>query len=181
MDHVMWECSLLQTLLKHQLGVPSCKFSAGGLYKKEKKGVRFHYSSITHNLTMKMLIAVSVSCLALWSIVGVTSLQCHTCDKVSNNTQCNLLPVATCDASTIYCLTKGEELFGKLDITKRCANPGDCDKDNFNVWLASKKTVCCAGDLCNSPSPKSGQNVLQSNTILATSAILALIAFKNIL
>ncbi|XP_075694886.1 prostate stem cell antigen-like [Rhinoderma darwinii] len=126
------------------------------------------------NIATVALISVS----ALWSILEVNSLQCYSCSEMKNNTECNHLPIVTCNSSS-YCLTQVEKILVRnLKITKRCALSPECNSADYNVWLASKHTSCCTGDLCNEYA--NGQTNITYNTLLIVAAFLALCIFKNI-
>lgn len=64
-----------------------------------------------------------------------------------------------------------------LKITKRCAQSTECNSGNYNVWLASKHTSCCTGDLCNAFA--NGKTNVTYNAFLIVAAVLALCFFKN--
>ncbi|KAM4015604.1 prostate stem cell antigen-like [Anomaloglossus baeobatrachus] len=126
---------------------------------------------------MNIVTAALVSVSALWSVLEVDSLQCYSCTEMKNNTECNQLPTVTCNSSS-YCFTQVEKLMiNNLKITKRCAQSSECNSGNYNVWLASKQTSCCTGNLCNEFA--NGKTTVTCNAFLVLAAVLALI-FKNI-
>ncbi|XP_073441738.1 lymphocyte antigen 6E-like [Dendrobates tinctorius] len=126
---------------------------------------------------MNIVTAALVSVSALWSVLVVHSLQCYSCTDMKNNTECNQLPTVTCNSSS-FCFTQVEKIFvNNQKITKRCAQSSECNSGNYNVWVASKHTSCCTGNLCNEFA--NGKTNLTCNAFLVMAAVLALIV-KNI-
>ncbi|XP_077113554.1 prostate stem cell antigen-like [Ranitomeya variabilis] len=126
---------------------------------------------------MNIVTAALVSVSALWSVLEVHSLQCYSCTNMKNNTECNQLPTVTCNSSS-FCFTQVEKIFvNNQKITKRCAQSSECNSGNYSVWLASRHTSCCTGNLCNEFA--NGKTNVTCNTFLVMAAVLALI-FKNI-
>ncbi|XP_069804226.1 prostate stem cell antigen-like isoform X2 [Dendropsophus ebraccatus] len=109
----------------------------------------------------------------------VNSLQCYSCTDMRNNTECNQLPTVTCNSTSSYCFTQVEKvLVNYLKITKRCGHSTECNSGNYNVWIASKHTSCCIGNLCNEFA--NGKTNVTYNVFLILAAVLALSIFKNI-
>ncbi|KAM3923661.1 ly6/PLAUR domain-containing protein 6-like [Leptodactylus fuscus] len=128
---------------------------------------------------MNIAVAALLSICTLWSVQGVDSLQCYSCKEMKSDTECNQLPVVTCNSSSI-CFTQVEKMITQnLKITKRCAEVKECNATNYNMGLASRHTSCCSKNLCNVDSDSGTTNVTY-NAFLLAAAFLALCVFKNI-
>ncbi|KAG8569256.1 hypothetical protein GDO81_014322 [Engystomops pustulosus] len=95
-------------------------------------------------------------CLAILGNVQGEFITCHSCQKYTNVTKCDLQPPENCTAEKPYCKITLEktgipevEMYFQVTTTKGCASAAECSGEVLNIWQEAQTIWCCQEDLCN--------------------------------